>query len=562
MIQNSIMHYSERFMEAFSQLSHIEDIDFESYIKLINSYDFQIDDLYSLIKNLILSHPSKIKLFNRFYEKLDNFLENLHYEFNKYYSSVWFARMILLIYLDGLLDLEQLIDSDIEPEKLILVLLFLRDFINPTDDIYSDITSILDSKPSPDRKREIKAMRITLDLMQNVNERKYLILNGYNDHTIAAAIARDDVDLLIELSTDPSFDVNAQIGPLFFMTNPTTQEISLIQLAAKNSAINCFKLLISNNANLDKIEKYIIQGGNLEIFRIFEKTSKYNFQKIIGPILQNGSPEMIEWVLERIDINNDQNNREIIDQIRFIYFHMEDTKYPALNVLLQWSGQLGVQLAFVFASDSIKFGKLLLLDISLNILDYDLQMINSMNPLIAAVNTREFKIVKLLLESKNFLINETDPIGETPLIKAIVNESIDIIDLLLSIPQIDINKKSKNGSTPLHFACRVGNHDIVKKLLSLESIKADELDNYRSTPFLEAVEQGNPENVKEFCQRKDVNIFRNTIYDKSALHIAAEEGNEKVVSLLLDYGLSKDTLSGSQKKPYDVALPNVKHLLL
>ncbi|KAL6049432.1 putative serine/threonine-protein kinase mkcA [Balamuthia mandrillaris] len=74
------------------------------------------------------------------------------------------------------------------------------------------------------------------------------------------------------------------------------------------------------------------------------------------------------------------------------------------------------------------------------------------------------KLVKMMLESKDFNIDAQDNLGQTPLHKAVKADCVEMVSLLLS-HNANPNTTDKTGVSPLHSAMHTGRKDLVLLLL-------------------------------------------------------------------------------------------------
>lgn len=94
-------------------------------------------------------------------------------------------------------------------------------------------------------------------------------------------------------------------------------------------------------------------------------------------------------------------------------------------------------------------------------------------PLIVAVLNEQHDILKMLLESELYDVNQTDEHAWTPLIWAVWRKDIKAVEILIDCPTLKINQVTNLGRTALHFACMSMTDqafNIVKKLLSVPNI--------------------------------------------------------------------------------------------
>jgi len=73
-----------------------------------------------------------------------------------------------------------------------------------------------------------------------------------------------------------------------------------------------------------------------------------------------------------------------------------------------------------------------------------------------AIYEKDAKMVKIILEKKEFDLKKTDSFGNTYLHRASYHSNIEIIELLLKF-ELNPSQKNIKGNTPLHFAAASSN---------------------------------------------------------------------------------------------------------
>jgi ankyrin repeat protein len=192
--------------------------------------------------------------------------------------------------------------------------------------------------------------------------------------------------------------------------------------------------------------------------------------------------------------------------------------------------------------------------------------IGEWTPLMLAVMTRNFDVVKILVSSGakvnhmnanafNALwlasdigvldivkylakhganINNSNMDGVTPLMSAAQNGNYDLAAFLLG-KHAEINRRHKDGDSALMLAIARGNNRIAQLLIS-SGADVRNKNKYGVTALLIAAAEGNFELTKALIDHKaDVTVKSDS--GKSALDIASEKGHTKIVELLK--GLSK-----------------------
>lgn len=542
----------EKFAALYNDMLRINSRNLQKFVNITNSIDLDFFHVFNLIQFLITRNPKGLHFYCLYIKSLKSFsLVEIENQFQEYYDKVWFIRLLLNLYLEGALDnsfINHFLDNYKKDDKIILFSLFFREFyIDKTK-----IVIILDNLQCS--SSQIKKMRMMLEFLNDESQRKSLILNGYTENTLNYAIMMDDIDSVIEI-IDKIDQITISCG--CFVVNPTNRDLPLINFAARCGSVKCFKyfLTINENSNtkIENIEEDCVVGGSLEILRLC--LNHLNNDNLSAAILNYGTIEMLDWILDRI------GNNLFANLLVSIIHYVSTRNIAAIQVILS---HIDVDLEImsnlfsyaVYAKDAF------MLDFVLDRCDYYLTKFNISKPILEAVKSDNVDIVKLVLFSKNIDVNETDSIGETPLAKVSLSGNIEILKLLLTFENVDVNKKSVTGATPLHFAARKGHHDIITLLLQNTKINADPVDIHKTSPFLEAISYGNIDCVRDFGDRQDVNIMRFNQDAESALHIAARNGYIDIIQYLLEKGMPKEIWDGHKRTPKDVATEEAKHLFL
>ena len=205
--------------------------------------------------------------------------------------------------------------------------------------------------------------------------------------------------------------------------------------------------------------------------------------------------------------------------------------------------------------------------------------------ILRAVDAGSEAMVKLLLEH-NADIKVRDDLNRGLLHSAAIDGYEGIVRLLLK-EGLDVNARDMNGKTPLHDASRDGNHTVAKVLLDSGADPAIE-DKHGRTPWIIAWQYGNL-NVMRTLDGKDVTeskieqssypqvqslpiwslanlgfdqevtnmiatkpndiFFCDPDMGNTALHCAVNANNPTVLTLLLDAGLSPDSVNDYHRTP-------------
>lgn len=85
-------------------------------------------------------------------------------------------------------------------------------------------------------------------------------------------------------------------------------------------------------------------------------------------------------------------------------------------------------------------------------------------------------VVKLLLATRQVVVDSKDNLGGTPLLSAIWEGHEGVVKLLLETEQVDINRNEPR--TPIGHAAMKGSETIVNLLLEIGQVHIDAKDNW------------------------------------------------------------------------------------
>lgn len=238
-------------------------------------------------------------------------------------------------------------------------------------------------------------------------------------------IKNDDLNGIIEICSDPCFDINERfpcsLSPKAIIFEQT---INLACLAAYFGAVKVFKYLIMSGTNMksSNFTKFAIVGGNCEIIRIIEQNGfKYDYNSISIAIYMHNR-EIYDWLME---------------------------KYPDRN-----ETRSCIESEFVYGIKELSLSQF--------------QIINRIIE-IQTVGIKE--LVEIILLNTN--------IKPEYLSIALLYGYEDIARILLKNPKVDINWNSNPvyyidpncyENTPLYIACYKGMAGIVEELVSRDNI--------------------------------------------------------------------------------------------
>lgn len=124
---------------------------------------------------------------------------------------------------------------------------------------------------------------------------------GIESHKAGEAIYFDNVEQLQILAEQPQFDINCRtlfrIAPSKSGSFRSVDPITLIQLAALNRSIKCFKFLMMKDPDVTDVFQYACAGGSFEIINICLEN---NFEpgKAVSFAIKYHQNEIAQWLIE------------------------------------------------------------------------------------------------------------------------------------------------------------------------------------------------------------------------------------------------------------------------
>lgn len=154
-------------------------------------------------------------------------------------------------------------------------------------------------------------------------------------------------------------------------------------------------------------------------------------------------------------------------------------------------------------------------------------------------------------------INTQDTDGNTALHLAIKGKHISLLIELLKKERINIEIRNNKGLTPLFCAVQDDLPEIVKALLSANAnMNLRSISQSNCTPLIYASAHCSEEVVEILLKHSLLNatdIINATGDSGTALHLAAYYGREKVIKLLLTYGVDQTIVDRDRRNPQQLA---------
>ena len=182
-----------------------------------------------------------------------------------------------------------------------------------------------------------------------------------------------------------------------------------------------------------------------------------------------------------------------------------------------------------------------------NGIDVNLKDDNGCSLLHIAAGNETDEMIKILL-ANNSAVNVVGVNGETPLIVACKRNKINNVRALIE-HGADVNfRLETTGSTALHFAAKFADEELIKFLLNHMNISVNASDNDSQTPLIWACSRKNNVNTVATLLDHGADITESP-YGQSGLHFAAKYGDSEMIKLLLERGISINTVDSDEKTP-------------
>lgn len=313
---------------------------------------------------------------------------------------------------------------------IFLYLWFIREIEQADKEFASNLNYFAYKKSQPHFFGE--TVNYYLNRMSQIRENNWkvfddLISGGYDLSTIEGAIFRDDVISAQKLvSAVPNYKWNRVLNfslydPIFIIFN----RLNIMNFASVCNSINCFKYVLLNCPQdqkkhvLDESFEAAIIGGNMEIIHLIENI-----------------PEVF------------QDDYAFKKRRRYVAFAALYHRNEICDWLIKTKGYKIDETALIYAAKS---GNLWFLINYFDMIDrftYD--------TVVASMQFHHFCVLKFILASGKYDINECSSYKWTALHFAAANGFDDELKLLCTIDGISLNNKNDSGNTALDCATKNG----------------------------------------------------------------------------------------------------------
>ena len=154
---------------------------------------------------------------------------------------------------------------------------------------------------------------------------------------------------------------------------------------------------------------------------------------------------------------------------------------------------------------------------------------------LACINNTNLEIIKYLIETNKFNLNEKTKDGDNLLHLALLNDNcLKIIQFLMEIKELDVNEKDENGHPLLHLACYT---------------------------FENTLEE--PQIIKFLIESDRFNLNEKNRDGDTVLHVACSNNiNIDLIKLLIEKGADYNILNSTKQKPLELLEHEAKESIL
>jgi ankyrin repeat protein len=396
-------------------------------------------------------------------------------------------------------------------------------------------------------------------------KQKYSYSNKENTEfatgSIEQAIREDNVEQFNELVSHPSFNAKKRIrlSSTYGDDSIINKCKSYMQLIVSFGAVKCCKqALMNSDFDLNDISKYVIAGGNIEIFHCFERKG-ISFDNCFETGVKFHRIEMCQWLLKNTECESISlsSSLEYFNYPVFFFTMLNNksfddalfaaTKECNIDIIRYLVEQRNVdvnikdekgQTPLHFATESCNIS-IIKYFVEQGRADVNIKSNTNQTPLQIAINRDSIDIIKYLVEKGRADVNIISGYHEETLIHtAAWNSKTDIVKCLVEQGRGEVNIKNRLKKTPLYIATDNNDIEIIKCLV--EKGRADvniKCEDNEQTALLLAVNRGRTDAVKCLVEQGHANVnIKCGSYNQTALHLAAWRGSINIVKCLVEKG--------------------------
>ena len=411
-----------------------------------------------------------------------------------------------------------------------------------------------------------RIINLEINVYRDISPKEHIecIKFGFPEDSIQYILMNDDVDNLIEIMNQPSMSINKNIDMFRFDVFiakddcfERVRELSLIDLAALNGSVECFKYLSLNGAvHTNKTFEMAVIGGKIEIVQSLKLNGIG-----IGPInalmlsMRYCRYDIANLIYDSIDMSTETmstkcynyclvhaNNNTILTKLMDLPNKSTISFEKIMNSIIS-SDMFGFIIENSISFPNIVVGcviynicidpSTLLNDRRIRYEDFETINIHKANKVIEwAFKDDRIDILDILI-AKGADINFTNYNGYTLLDSVAISGTPLLAEYLLK-NGADINTRNKNGRTPLHLAVDRDKLSIVQYLVA-NGADVNAGDKHGNTPLHFAVRNKYLAAV-EYLVKNGADVNASDKYGNTPLLIAVRTYKLSIVKYLVEKG--------------------------
>ena len=307
-----------------------------------------------------------------------------------------------------------------------------------------------------------------------------------------------------------------------------SRRIDMISLASLYGSITIFKNLFLNDcipSNKTTLAHMAIAGGDFEIIHILEQIG-VPFQNCFNTSVIYNRYDISDWLLTNYNITDMLTPSDCLlyfNYPAFFYSYLNGnniTRFNALS-LLQIVISQGNLIAAKFINERI-------------CIKYTKTEQKSLHPIHQAANTISIPLLRYLLDTCGFDINEYGHNARLIIHIACIDDNIQLVKYLIEEKNVDKEKSDIDRETPLYLACLNGNSSIVKYLIEEQHVNIHCKNKIGVNCLHAACLHGHFDIIKYLCENYKFDIDSKTDFGKTPLHYACMGISQEIILYLIE----------------------------
>jgi ankyrin repeat protein len=438
-------------------------------------------------------------------------------------------------------------------------------------------------------------------------ERETLRANGWrlqrkhrkffrNEETLIPRILEDDVDPLKVASQSPDFSTESRLKPTAFI--PSTflnSQPTLIHVAAFLGAVNCFRFLLANGAELHAVDnvgrtlpQFAVAGGNVDIIRECQRHG-LDFFGTFHIAIQFHRHDIADWLRETIlpdissaDLNGltplhvacrSNNLSEVVHLLELgadincesyrgwtpLRMAVRGGHIECVNLLLSYNTcdiDRATRTGITPLHLAAKHGDVAIVRMLVaNGANMRAKAINNLTPMMLAVANGHLLLVNYFRGFQNVDANDRNVFGYTALMKAVEGEFQLIARALIGDPRVNVNIRGRDSKSPLSIAIEGGMEGIAASLLTRPDLDVTAPGTKGRNCLHWAVNNGTVDIVRSILAYRQIDVNVADHHGNTPLHLACQIGSVAIVDLLLEEpGIDVNAVNAQGKTPLQIAV--------